>query len=246
MRFFRWAVSIALLAFLVPGSHAQAPGPHAQTAPPGTPPPPPPPDFATKYDRSEQGLRTQLQYILTNAKDPEKTKLLVHALALPKYDDYFSAVYQSDVEPFWSGSYTRALMEAPAKFELLFPHLGTQDGEFKIRRIDEAPASKLESALASKMKGPVDIYAVSWNKRKAADSSDEQLLGYYAYLGGRFHWLYVLGFPKTAAEAAKSAAPPSAQSSTGAPKAPASGGAGSAAGKPGASSRPVPQPPSQQ
>lgn len=191
-------------------------------------------------------MLTQLQYILTNAKDPGKTKLLVHALALPKYDDYFSAVYQSDVEPFWSGSYTRALMEAPAKFELLFPRLDTQEGEFKIRRINDAPTSKLESALAAKTKGPVDIYAVSWNKRKAADNSGEQLLGYYAYLGGRFRWFYMLGFPKAAVEPAESTAKPAAPSPAGARKAPASGGAGSAAGKSGASARPVPQPPSQQ
>jgi hypothetical protein len=191
-------------------------------------------------------LLVELRFILTNAKDLEKTKLLVHALALPKYDDYFSAVYQSDVEPFWSGSYTRALMEAPAKFESLFTRLGSQEGEFKIRRINDAPASKLESALASKTKGPVEIYAVSWKKRKAADNSDEELLGYYAYLGGRFHWFYMLGFPKTAAEAAESAAKPPAQSSTGASEAPASGSTGSAAGKPGSPSSPASQPPSPQ
>lgn len=167
-------------------------------------PPPPAPDAGTKYERSPAGLLRQLQLILTTAKDPDKARLLIDELAIPKYDDYFQAVYQSDVELFWTGSYTRALMRAGGDFQSLFVRIGMQDGEFNIRRINDAPTSKLEQALAAKTKGPVDIFAVSWKKRNAPDDSGEEL-GYYAYLSGRFRWLYMLNYPKTPGAATKPA-----------------------------------------
>ena len=199
----------------------------------------PPPDYTTKYDRSPAGLLVQLQMILTNAKDPDKAKALVDELAIPKYDDYFHAVYQPDVELFWTGSYTRALMHAGADFQSVFARMEMQEGEFNIRRINDAPASKLEEALAAKTKGPMDIYAVSWKKRNATDSSSEDLLGYYAYLSGRFRWFYMLGYPTTPGAPAKTAAKPAAPS-----KAPASGAGGTAPQKP--SSAPSPSSPSPQ
>src|SRR5215469_5333899 len=128
MNFFRWTVPMLLAVLLVPAlSRAQ------NNAPPKPGPPPKPPlDYKTKYDRSEQGLLTQLQLILTNAKDPEKDKLLVEELQMPKYDQYFQTIYRRDVEPFWEGSYTRALMGAVTNFQPVFARLGAQEGEFKI------------------------------------------------------------------------------------------------------------------
>lgn len=238
MNFFRWMVPTLLTALLFPAfSLAQS---NAQAKPAG----PPPIDYTTKYERSEQGLLTQLQLILTNAKDPEKDKLLVEELQMPKYDEYFHTVYHPDVELFWMGSYTRALMGAVNTFQSAFARLGKEEGELKIRSINGAPASKLESALLAKTNGPVEIYAVSWRKRTATDETQDELLGYYAYLSGRFHWIYMLGYPKTQAEAAKEAAKLAAKSAS-APKATANGSAGPAAGKaPGSSS--TSQPPSQQ
>jgi hypothetical protein len=215
-----------LPALLVPAlSHGQASPP----AKPG-PPPEPPPDYKTKYERSEQGLLTQLQLILTTAKDPEKDKLLVEELQMPKYDQYFQTIYQRDVEPFWEGSYTRALMGAVTDFQPVFARLGAQEGEFKIRSINDSPASKLEEVLIAKMQGPVEVYAVNWRKRAAKDDSQDELLGYYAYLGGRFHWFYMLGYPKTQAEAAKEAAKAAARAAARASKA-AKGSASSTPGK---------------
>ena len=205
---------------------------------------PPPPDFATKYERSEKGLLTQLQLILATARNPERTKAFINALQLPKSDDYFHAVYRPDVELFWAGSYNRALMHAPASFESLFVRLSLQQGEFNIRTVTDAPASKFEQALMGKMNGPVDVYAVSWKPRKATGSSGEELLGYYAYLGGRFRWFYMLGFPKTAAEAAERSAEPSAKPAAGSSNGAPGGSAGSASGK--SNSSAPSQPPSQQ
>jgi hypothetical protein len=216
MNYFRCvAVMLLLAAFSPTPSRAQA-----KNAPRV-----PPPDYSTKYDRSPAGLLVQLQMILTNAKDPDKAKLLIDELALPKYDDYFHAVYQPDVEMFWTGSYTRALAHAEADFQSVFVRLGMQEGEFNIRRINDAPASKLEEALAAKTKGPLDIYAVSWKKRNAPANSAEDLLGYYAYLSGRFRWLYMLGYPK------KPDAPTTAKPG-GPSKAPPSGAGGAADQKP--------------
>jgi len=195
------------------------------------PPPKPPIDRATKYDRTEQGLLTQLQLILTNAKDPEIAKLLVEELQMPKYDQYFQTIYRPDVEPFWEGSYTRALMGAVTEFQPVFARLGAQQGEFKIRRINDAPASKLEQALVAKTTGPVDIYAVNWRKRGAKDDSQDELLGYYAYLSGRYHWFYMLGFPKTQAQATKEATKATPKPAAGATKTKSSGTAGATAGK---------------
>jgi len=207
LRFSSWAVAAVLLAALLPAkSRAQA----------KNGPPMPPPDYAMKYDRSSAGLLVQLQMILTNAKDPEKAKLLIQELQIPKYDDYFHTVYQPSVELFWTGSYTRALMRAEGDFQSLFARLGMQEGEFVIRKINEAPQGKFEEALSGKMQGPVDIYAVSWKKRKATDNSGESLLGYYAYLSGRFRWFYMLGFPKIPGEKPKTATKPAGTPSKGA------------------------------
>ena len=195
-------------------------------------PPPPAPDAGTKYERSPAGLLQQLQTILTNAKDPEKAKLVIAELIIPKYDDYFHAVYQPDVELFWTGSYTRALLDAEGGYQSLFARLATQEGEFNIRRINDAPTSKLEEALAAKTKGPVDIFAVSWKKHNAPDDSTEEL-GYYAYLSGRFRWLYMLNYPKTPGADTKPAGGP--------PKAAPSASGGAVAGKP-ASAPPASQP----
>jgi hypothetical protein len=229
-----------LSALLVPAfSRAQT---SAQTKPG---PPAPPLDYTTKYQRSEQGLLTQLQLILTNAKDPEKDKLLVEELQMPKYDQYFQTIYRSDVEPFWEGSYTRALMGAVTDFQSVFARLGEQEGEFKIRRINDAPApgSKLEQSLMAKLNGPVDVYAVNWRKRTATDDSKDELLGYYAYLGGRFHWFYMLNFPKTQEEAAKEAAKAAARSAAGKSKPSANGSSDSTPGKaPNSPSSPQPSP----
>lgn len=225
LKFSGWVVVAFLIAAFIPAtSRAQA----------KNGPPMPPPDYATKYDRSPAGLLVQLQMILTNAKDPEKAKLLIKALEMPKYDDYFHAVYQPDVELFWTGSYTRALMSANANFQSLFASLGTQEGEFVIRQINGAPEGKFEEALAGKLKGPVEIYAVSWKKRKAADNAGDDLLGYYAYLSGRFRWFYMLDFPKMPGETAKTSAKPAgAASKAASSKAASSGGAtGSPAAKP--------------
>jgi hypothetical protein len=224
MNYFRCVAVMLLFAAFAPApSRAQA-----KNAPPVRPP-----DYSTKYDRSPAGLLVQFQMILTNAKDPDKAKLLINELEIPKYDDYFHTVYQPDVELFWTGSYTRALVHAEADFQSLFVRLGMQEGEFNIRKINDAPASKLEEALSSKTKGPLDIYAVSWKKRNAPANSAEQLLGYYAYLSGRFRWFYMLGYPKTPDAPAKTAAKPAAPS-----KAPASGAGGAAPQKP--SSAPSP------
>jgi hypothetical protein len=103
-----------------------------------------------------------------------------------------------------------------------------QEGEFAIRKINEAPASKFEEVLTSKMKGPVDIYAVSWKKRSAKDDSDADLMGYYAYFGNRFRWFYMLGFPKIPGETPKAATKP--------------GGAPSKKATPGASAAPAAKP----
>jgi|HubBroStandDraft_2_1064218.scaffolds.fasta_scaffold287560_2 hypothetical protein len=223
MNYFRWVAVISLFAAFAPApSRAQA-----KNAPPV-----PPPDYSTKYDRSPAGLLVQFQMILTNAKDPDKAKLLIDELQIPKYDDYFHAVYQPDVELFWTGSYTRALAHAEADFQSLFVRLGMQEGEFNIRRINDAPTSKLEEALASKTKGPVDIYAVSWKKRNAPANTAEDL-GYYAYLSGRFRWFYMLDYPKKPGAPAKAAVKAAAPS-----KAPASGAESAAPQKP--SSAPSP------
>jgi hypothetical protein len=179
---------------------ALAPAPsRGQTKSAPAAPPMPPPDAATKYDRSPSGLLLQLQMILSNTKDPEKTKALVDALILPKYDDYFQKVYQKDVELFWAGSYTHALLSAQGDFRSLFVRLSMEQGkgEFNIRRINDMPASHFEEVLTAKMNGPVEIYAVSWKKRNAPANMPEDLMGYYAYLGNRFRWFYMNGFPKS-------------------------------------------------
>jgi len=230
MNYFRCLGVMCLFAAFAPApSRAQA----------KNKPPVPAPDYTTKYDRSPAGLLVQFQMILTNAKDSAKARLLIDELAIPKYDDYFHAVYQPDVELFWTGSYTRALMHAGADFQSLFARLGMEDGEFNIRRINDAPTSKLEQALAAKTKGPMDIYAVSWKKRNATDSSSEDLLGYYAYLSGRFRWFYMLGYPTTPDALAKTAAKPAASS-----KAPDKGTG--AAATPKSSVTPSPSSPSSQ
>ncbi|HWX39014.1 MAG TPA: hypothetical protein VNY09_07205 [Candidatus Sulfotelmatobacter sp.] len=223
MKYLRCVAVMFLFAAFVPApSRAQA-----KNAPPM-----PAPDYATKYDRSPAGMLVQFQLIMTNAKNPDRAKLFIDELEIPKYDDYFHTVYQSDVELFWTGSYTRALVRAEADFQSLFARLGMQEGEFNIRKVNDAPMSKLEEALTSKMKGPVDVYAVSWKKRNAPDNSAEDLLGYYAYVGGRFRWLYMLNYPKTPDAAPKTAAKPAG----GSPKAAASGSGGSAAQKSNSSS----------
>lgn len=221
-------VALALAAFLPAPSRAQA-----------KKPPVPAPDYSTKYDRTPAGLIVQFQLIMTTAKDPDKTKLLVEELEIPKYDDYFDKVYQKDVSLFWTGSYTRALLRAAGEFQSLFARLGTEEGDFVIRRVDAAPTSKLEEALTSKMNGPVDVYAVSWKKRGAKDDSKNEELGYYVYYGNHFRWLYMLGYPKIPGETPKAAA---AKPASGASKKAATG----ASATPAAKSNSTPSPASQQ
>ena len=206
LKFAGWVAAAFLLAACIPAaSRAQA----------KNGPPVPPPDYTTKYDRSPAGLLVQFQLILTNAKDPEKAKLLIQELEIPKYDNYFQS---------------------------LFARLGMQEGEFVIRKINEAPEGKLEEAFTGKMKGPVDIYAVSWKKRTAKDGTGDDLLGYYAYLGGRFRWFYMLDFPKIPGETPKTATKPAGAASEAAPSkaAPSGGAANSPAAKP------IPVPPAAQ
>jgi hypothetical protein len=210
MKFFGCAVAAFLLAVLLPApSRAQAPPqPQGKNRPPV-----PPPDFSTKYDRTPAGMIVQFQTIMSSSKDPDKAKLLVQELEIPKYDEYFDKVYQNDVKLFWTGSYTRALLKAAGNFQSLFARLAMQQGEFDIRKINDAPASKFEEVLTSKMNGPVDIYAVSWKKRNAKDDSDADLFGYYAYYGNRFRWFYMLDFPKIPGETSQGARKPAGEAS---------------------------------
>jgi hypothetical protein len=198
MNLSRCAFALLLVAPLVPAST------RAQTSKgPATRPA----AVSHEYENSPDGLRSQLQAIVTASKDPEKFKSLLHELEIPDFEGWFEKSFEPDVQLFWAGSYRRAL-RGEDNFAAVFTILGHRDGNFKIRKVNGAPTTRLEEVFTNKMKNPVDVFAAGWQRRNAPENSGEQLLGYYFFLDGKFRWFYMLDFPKNQGPAKEGGAVP--------------------------------------
>jgi hypothetical protein len=178
-----------------------------------------PPVLAAEYPNSEEGLRTELQDVLkaSKNKNPEKLKSALADLEIPDYEGWFEKNFDGNVQKFWAGSYRRAL-RGENNFAVIFTVLARRDGDFKFRKVNGSPTTRIEEVFTDKMKNPVDVFAVSWQRKNATETTGEQLLGYYFFLDRKFRWFYMLDFPKNQGPAS-----PGGETSKSEPKVPAAG-----------------------
>lgn len=165
--------------------------------------------LAAAYPNSEEGLRTELQDALkaSKNKDPQKLKSILADLEMPDYEGWFEKNFDGSVQLFWAGSYRRALRGVD-KFAAIFAILAHRDGDFKIRKVNGAPTTRIEQVFTDKMKNPVDVFAVGWQRKAATETTGEQLLGYYFFLDGKFRWFYMLDFPKSSGASSETGTAP--------------------------------------
>jgi TonB family protein len=169
----------ALFPFL-----AAAQGPVVQ------PPAPADAEFPRAYENSSHDLRWQLQDVLNVATDPNRSRLesLIRLMEIPNSKEWFTKVFGREVGETWAGDYDANLNPMERNLEDVLTQVAGQDGEFLTRVVNDgpAPARKIEAAMIKALRGPVEIYFVSWKQRGSPPESRPTVIGYFVFVDGTF------------------------------------------------------------
>jgi TonB family protein len=157
------------------------------TAPPGTPA-----DSSSAYEDSTEGLRLQLQEILTAAKDHNRPKLesLTKQMQIPNYEKWFTTTFGQERGESWAEPYGNGIAENQEHFENLFMQMAEDDGEIYTRKVSDnpGPPGGMEAGLINSLQGPVDFFFASSKKRGSPQDSKGDPIGYFVFLDGKFRW----------------------------------------------------------
>jgi len=155
-------------------------------------PHPAPTTSAREYPNSPDGLRWQLQDILSAARAHNRSRLesLVKQTEIPNYMKWFTRTFGREKGDTWSETYERNLSEDEEYLEDRMVQFAEKDGEFVTRKVndDPAPARKMEVAMVGALQRPVEILFASWKKREASQDSKSSSIGYFVFLEGRFRF----------------------------------------------------------
>src|ERR1700758_1093608 len=138
-------ILVSLLFPLIIPCFARSQGPIA--APSSTP------DSVRAYRNSPDGLRWQLQDLLSAARGHNRSRLefLERQMEIPDYKEWFANTFGRQKGENWAGAYGRNLAENEKYLEEVLTQLADEDGEFLTRKgnEDQAPARKVEGDIGA-------------------------------------------------------------------------------------------------
>jgi TonB family protein len=175
---------VPFLILVFPPLAARSQGPIA--------PPPSPAESVLAYQNSPDGLRQQLQDILAVAREHNASKLesLIKQMEIPNSEDWFTKTYGEEIGERLAGAYGRNLANGETDLESLFTQLASEDGEFTVRRVLDALASRRtsegEPPAPKVWRGPADPFIVTWKNRGLSASPRVRPIGPFVYLDGSF------------------------------------------------------------
>ena len=171
-----------LLSLLILPASGRSQGPIAPPRPLQSP--------ERNYQNSAEGLRWQLQDIISSARDQSRDRMdsLIHQTEIPYSSDWFVQAFGREKGQTWAQFYEQNLAGNEKQFADTMLQLSQEDGEFSTRAIfdDPAPARKIEREMVAALQRPIDIYFASWRKRGLPADSASLSIGYFVFLGGRF------------------------------------------------------------
>ena len=148
---------------------------------------------------SDDGLRMQLQYLLAAGKahNPAQLKSLVRQMEIPKYAEWFAKTHGKATDKPSAGPYRHELAERENELVSLFLRIGAEDGEFEIRKVNDAPDPAMERWMIDTLKQrPPGFTFVSWKKRDSLARFPSEPVGYFVLLDGRYRWDSEIPIPK--------------------------------------------------
>ncbi|MGA7796627.1 MAG: energy transducer TonB [Candidatus Acidiferrales bacterium] len=155
-------------------------------------PPSAPAESARADQNSTDGLRLRLQDLLNAAKDRDvpKLKSLIKELEIPNYHDWFTKTFGEENGERMAENYGRNFSEGDSYLVTLFTQLASEDGEFTVRRVRDAMASRRtseeEPPAPRVWRGPADPFIVTWKDGGLSASPRIRLVGTFVNLDGSF------------------------------------------------------------
>jgi TonB family protein len=164
------ALAIASLAcpFHVFSQDAVSPAPAQTTA-------------AESYPNTPDGLHQLLLELLRTAKNEDQAKLGIEiaAMEMPDYENWFTHAFGQEKGQKLGDLYEESLKASELHFALLWAELAKQQGVISVEKLNLAKAYALsEDAL--------DAYRASWKKTDDSAGPDNQSIGVFYYVDGRF------------------------------------------------------------
>ena len=140
---------------------------------------------------SADGLRGQLQDLLAagKARNLAQLKSLVRQMEIPQYAEWFAKTRGKATDKSAAGPYRHELAERENELVSFFLRIGAEDGEFEIRKVNDAPDPAMEQWMIETLKQrPSSFSYVSWKKRDPLAHFPTEPIGYFVLLDGRYRW----------------------------------------------------------
>jgi TonB family protein len=173
-------ISVPILILFYSPLFAQPQGPIA--------PPPASAEILRASQNSPDGLRLQLQDILDVARQGNASGLqsLIKQMEIPNSSDWFVKAYGSERAASYSPSYENDLQRNGSNFEALLRQLTSQDGNFLVRKVNDAPAPGMEERMLDGLQGGTPVYFASWKRRASSPDARGNSVGYFVFVDGSF------------------------------------------------------------
>jgi TonB family protein len=176
----RWHRSASLVILALCPHFTRAQGPIA--------PPPASTEPLRAYQNSKDGLRLQLQDILDLARQGNISGLesLIGQMEIPNSGDWFVKAYGSERGASYSAAYENDLQRNGSNFEAFQRQLTNQEGDFLVRKVNDAPAPGMEERMLDGLQGGTQIYFASWKRRGSSAETRGNPAGYFVFVDGSF------------------------------------------------------------
>jgi TonB family protein len=136
---------------------------------------------AESYPNTPDGLRRLLLDLLRAAKSDGRAKLRteIAAMEIPDYENWFTHVYGQEKGQKLADMYEESLKASELHFEMLCDELAYHQGVISVEKPDPQTAFGISS-------DPLDAYRASWKKTDNSVGPDNQSIGVFYFVDGRF------------------------------------------------------------
>jgi len=153
---------------------------------------------AESYPNTPDGLRQLLLELLRLARTDDQAKLRteIAAMEIPDYENWFTRAFGQERGQSLGDKYEESLKASEVNFELLWIELAKQHGLISVDRVNPQTAFGIPSDA-------LDAYRASWKKTDDSAGPDNQSIGVFYFVEGRFrvdgsrHDVRVLSTDKT-------------------------------------------------
>jgi TonB family protein len=136
---------------------------------------------AESYPNTPDGLRQLLIELLRLAKTGDQAKLRteIAEMEIPNFKDWFAHAFGQENGQQLGDKYEKSLKASELQFEMLWIELAKQQGLISVNRFDPQTAFGIPS-------GTLDAYRADWKKTDNSAGPDNQSIGVFYLVGGRF------------------------------------------------------------